>query len=98
MIEFNKKANVIYNDAGEKNVAAVVLYPNEGNVLCWDAELTVPVLPTELADLCMKDVALVATTDGFAKVTIFAAATSDATALTVTANAKTYNSGTKAAE
>lgn len=96
MIEFNKKANVIYNDAGEKNVALVVLYPNESNVLHWDSAFEAPVLPTELADLCMKDIAVIATADGFAKVTVFKAATSDATAITVTANAETYNSGTKA--
>lgn len=95
MLEFNKHANVIYKDAGEKNVAAVVLYPNESDVLHWDEAFEAPVLPTELYDLCMKNLALVATEDGFAKVTAFKVATSDDVAISVTANAKAYSSGTK---
>lgn len=98
MIEFNKKANVIYNDAGEKNVAAVVLYPNGSNVLCWDEAFEAPIMPTELADLCVKGLALVKVADKLNAITAFGVAASDDVAFAVTVGDKTYNSGTKAAE
>lgn len=74
MIEFNKNANVIYKDAGEKNVAAVVLYPNGEpgagpNCLYWVKLEETPINLTavediivkadELADLAMKGLALI---------------------------------------
>ena len=98
MIEFNKHANVIYNDAGEKNVAAVVLYPNESNVLHWDEAFKTPILPTQLFDLCIKGLALIKVDDEFNKVVTFGTAKSDAVAFAVIVEEVTYSSGTKVEE
>lgn len=61
MIEFNKHANVIYNDAGEKNVAAVLLYADVDNncLLHWDEEFKFPVMTGELEDLFMKGLIII---------------------------------------
>lgn len=63
MIEFNKHANVIYNDAGEKNVAAVVLHADidNNNTLYWDKEFQHVIMPDELNDLFFKGLVLIMT-------------------------------------
>lgn len=70
MIEFNKHANVIYKDAGEKNVGSVVLKTDAGNYLYWDNYET-PVKKDELLDLILKDLVWIETSDisGIHKVT-----------------------------
>lgn len=99
MIEFNKNAHVIYNDAGEKNVAAVILHPAVDGELFWDEHTAqIPVMPSELADLCLKNLVLIKTVNSpieFVRVTSFPTEVNDTVAFEVKAGDVTYHSGTK---
>lgn len=62
--------DIIYHDAGEREIRAVVLYANESK-LYVDAEHTVEVSHDDAFDLCKKGFLRVFDTDTFYSVTSF---------------------------
>lgn len=62
--------DVVYHDAGEREIRAVILYANTSK-LYVDSKHTTEVTPEVAFDLCVKGFALVFETDTFYPVTSF---------------------------
>ena len=54
------KRHEVYEQLKDVHVATVIVYPNESKVLFYDAAFEAPVLTTELKDLFIKGMTIVA--------------------------------------